>query len=184
MKYEEKCRERNLLYQGKILNLRRDEVLLPNGKTSVREIVEHRGGVGVLPVCGGRVVLVEQFRYAYGETLLEIPAGKREGEESFEECGLRELAEETGLSALRLYSLGVLYPSPGYTEEKIAIFYADEFRRGERHLDADEFADVREIPFAEAKEMVLSGKIRDAKTVAAILKYDALRREAADPETL
>lgn len=180
MKYEEKCKTKNVVYTGKILNVRRDEVVLPNGRTSVREIVEHRGGVGILPVRCGRVLLVEQFRYAYGESLLEIPAGKREGEESFEDCGRRELTEETGLVARELVSLGILYPSPGYTGEKIAIYYADEFESGERHLDEDEFVDVKEIPFAEAKEMVLSGRIRDAKTIAAILKYDALKRDSGD----
>ena len=166
-----------LLYKGKILRLRRDEVKLPNGKTSVREVVEHNGGVGVLPVRGDRVFLVEQFRYPYGEFLLEIPAGKREGEEAPEACGLRELAEETGLRASALLDLGILYPSPGYTEEKIWLFCAEDFEAGECRPDEDEFLNVKEMKFSEALQMAVSGKIRDAKTVAALLKYDAIRKK-------
>ena len=172
-KYEEVCTGRRVVYDGKILRVRRDEVRLPNGRTSVREVVDHRGGVGVLPVRAGKVLLVEQFRYAYGETLLEIPAGKREGTEADEACGLRELAEETGLVARELQPLGVIYPSPGYTAEKIVLFSADKFEAGSQHLDEDEFVDVRELPLERAIGMAVSGEIRDAKTVAALLRYAA-----------
>ena len=175
-KYHEACLASARIYEGKILNLRRDVVRLPNGRESAREVVEHRGGVGVLPIRGDKVLLVRQFRYPYGEELLEIPAGKREGEEAAEVCGRRELAEETGLEAETLVPLGILYPSPGYTNETIAIFYADRFRAGAQHLDDNEFVDVVELPVAEALKMAVSGRLRDAKTVAALLRWAALRK--------
>ena len=171
MKRKEICKRKETIYSGKILSLRRDEVELPNGRQSVREVVEHRGGVGVLPVREGTVYLVRQFRYPYGEELLEIPAGKREPGESDLACGMRELEEETGLSASGLVSLGKIYPSPGYTDEVISVFCANDWTQDAPHPDPDEFLDVVPVSWETAFSMAVSGELTDAKTVIAILRY-------------
>ncbi len=171
MDLQEKTVSRNYLYRGKIVNLRCDDALLPDGKPCKREVVEHPGGAAVLCVRGGKVALVRQFRYAYGEELLEIPAGKLcPGEDPSEAAG-RELEEETGLVAEKLVPLTTLYPTPGYTNEKIYLFEADGIREGRQHLDEDEFLGVVFLPLGEVKERILRGEIKDAKTIAALFCY-------------
>lgn len=178
MKYEEKTLQTKRVYEGKIINLRVDTVSLPNGGTSLREIVEHPGGVGVLPLDGeGYVHLVRQFRKPYEEELLEIPAGKRDNkQEEPLTCGIRELREETGFTAGEMTDLGVLYPSVGYADEVLHIFLARNLTQGDTDPDEDEFVDVVKLPFSKAVDMAVSGELRDAKTVAALLKADYLLR--------
>ena len=160
------------LFEGRVINLRLDDVLLPNGKTSSREYVEHRGGAAVLAVDNdGYVYFVRQFRYPYREVLLEIPAGKLEKGEKPAVAAARELEEETGLVAATLQPYGVVYPSPGYTNEKLYIFKAEGASLAAAHPDEDEFLRLVRMPFADALDMALSGKIPDAKTCYAILKY-------------
>lgn len=171
MKLTETTLKKNYIYRGKIVNLRCDDALLPDGVPCKREMVEHPGGAAVLCVTEGKIVLVRQFRYAYGEELLEIPAGKlNPGEDPMTAAG-RELEEETGLVADKLEKLLVLYPTPGYTNEKIYIYEAVGLRKGIRHLDEDEFLNVVMLPFDEAVSMIEQGKIRDAKTIAALFCY-------------
>lgn len=170
MDLEEKTVRKNYIYKGKIVNLRCDDAELPNGDLCKREIVEHPGGAAVLCVEGENVVLVRQFRYAYKEELLEIPAGKLNFGEDPSAAAKRELEEETGLVA-DLVPLTVLYPTPGYSDEKIYIYKAKNIRRGTRHPDEDEFLDVVKMPLEEALGLVKSGAIRDAKTIAALLLY-------------
>jgi len=125
MNLEEKQLKKEYIYNGRIINLRRDEALLPNGNTALREVIEHPGGVCVAALTDeNEVLMVRQFRYPYSEVVLEIPAGKRDhiGEEPLE-CGIRELKEETGAVAEKFIPLGELYPSPGYCGEIICIFY-------------------------------------------------------------
>lgn len=162
--------KKNYIYKGKILSLRCDDALLPDGRPCKREIVEHSGGACVLCVREGKVVFVRQFRYAYGETLLEIPAGKLAPQEDPMHAAKRELEEETGLVA-DLDPLAVLYPTPGYSNEKIYIYRAKNVREGERRPDDDEFLETAELPLEEALAMVKRGEIRDAKTIAALLLY-------------
>jgi ADP-ribose pyrophosphatase len=159
------------IFSGKIINLRVDDALLPNGKTAKREIVEHGGGVAVLPLTDdNEILMVEQFRYPYMETVLEIPAGKRDKSEEPLICGIRELKEETGATAESFEFLGELYPSPGYCGEVIYMFLARGLSYGETNPDEDEFLNIKKIPLEKAAEMVLSGEIKDAKTQAAVLK--------------
>ena len=179
MDFEEKTIQRNVLYEGRILNLRKDEVLLPDGKKAAREIVEHKGGVCVLAFTDeDELLFVRQFRYSYHDELLEIPAGKRDSlDEDPRDCGIRELREETGASAKEFTYLGAVYPSPGYTEEIIHIYMAKGLTFGENDLDEDEFLNVERIPFDKALDMVLSGEIKDAKTQIAILKAAVMRKQ-------
>lgn len=170
MDLTEKTVRKNYLYKGKIVNLRRDDAVLPDGSPCTREVVEHPGGAATLCVDGGEVVLVRQFRYAYGEELLEIPAGKLNDGEDPMEAAKRELEEETGLRA-ELEQLFVLYPTPGYTNEKIYLYLARDPRQGEQRLDEGEYLSVLRVPLKEAFAMLRDGRIKDAKTAVALLLY-------------
>lgn len=159
------------IYDGKILNLRVDDVLLPNGKTSKREIVEHNGGSSVLAVKDGKILLVTQYRYAVGETLYEIPAGKLEKGEDPKNTAIRELQEEGGLIAKDVKFLYEICPTPAYTQERIYIYYADEFIQGEMHLDENEFLEGEWVDIDEAYKMTVDGRIKDSKTIIAVQRY-------------
>ena len=162
-------------FQGKIVNLRVDDALLPNGTVAKREIVEHNGGVCVAPLDSDyNLYFVKQFRYPYMEIVTELPAGKLEkGEDPFE-AGKRELKEETGAVANKYISLGKLYPTPGYCGEIIWMYAAFGLDFGDCDPDDDEFLEVEKIPLEKAVEMVISGEIKDAKTQTAILKLKYL----------
>ncbi|MDE7158365.1 MAG: NUDIX hydrolase [Clostridiales bacterium] len=173
MKLTEETVSKNYLYKGKILNLRCDDALLPDGKPCKREIVEHSGGAAVFCVKDGKVALVKQFRYAYGEEIYEIPAGKLNAGENPAEAARRELEEETGLIATTLNHLFTMYPSPGYTNEKIYIYEAEGVSEGKQNPDEDEYLSAEFLPLEQVREMILNGKINDAKTIAAVLNYCA-----------
>ena len=175
MDLTEKKLESNIIFEGKILTLRRDTVSLPNGKTAGREIVDHNGGVCIAPVTDkGELIFVRQFRYAYEEELLELPAGKLEkGEDPFE-AGKRELEEETGTVAAEYFDLGKFYPTPGYCGEVIHLYAACGLTKTNMHLDEDEFLEPLKIPLEKALEMVMTNEINDGKTQALIFKVNEL----------
>lgn len=177
MNLTEKQLTAEYIYKGKIISLRRDEALLPNGNTAFREVVEHNGGVCVVPLTDdGNIILVEQYRYPYGEVIAEIPAGKRDSlEEEPIKTGIRELKEEVGAVAEKMTFLGKLYPTPGYCGETIWMYAATGLTFGEQNPDDDEFLNVKTISLDEAVEMILSGEIADAKTQAAVLKVKMLK---------
>ena len=177
MNLEEKQLSAEYMYKGKIISLRRDKALLPNGNTATREVVEHNGGVCVAALTDNdEVLFVRQFRYPYMEIIPEIPAGKRDkSDEDPLECGKRELKEETGAIAEKFIPLGKLYPSPGYCGEIIWMYAATGLSYGEQNPDDDEFLTVEKIPLNKAVEMILSGEITDAKTQAAVLKLKVLK---------
>ena len=171
MKKEEKTIKSNVVYDGIIMRVNCDDVEAANGLKVKREIVHHRGGVCVLAVVDGKIPLVKQFRYAYGEEMLELPAGKLEkGEDSYL-AGLRELEEEVGLKAESLTDFGEMYPSCGYTNEKIHLYLANNISKVERHLDADECIDVYYFSLDEILLKIKSNEIKDAKTICLVLKY-------------
>ncbi len=171
MDYVEKTVKKNYIYQGKILNLRCDDAELPDGKPCKREIIEHSGGACALYVKEEKVLLVRQYRYAYGESIYEIPAGKLEKGEDPAVAAARELEEEAGVKAKELRLLYVLYPTPGYTNEKIYIYQATEGESVAARLDEGEFLDVEYIPLNKVKAMLQMGEIKDAKTVVALQAY-------------
>ncbi len=171
MDMTEKTVQKNYVYEGKILKLRSDDALLPDGTPCKREIVEHSGGACVLYVEDGKVLLVKQYRYAYGEEVYEIPAGKLEKGEDPMLAAKRELEEEAGVRAEKLKHLFTIYPTPGYTNEKIYLYEAQSGERCAAHLDEDEFLTAEFIPIEKVKEMLLSGEIKDGKTLVALLYY-------------
>ena len=175
MNKTEKTLSTSVVYPGRILNLHKDIVELPNGNTADREVVEHSGGVCVLPLTDcDNVILVKQFRYPFKEAILELPAGKREKGEDPLECGKRELLEETGCTAERFDYLGKLYPTPAYCTEVIHMYLARGLSEGENKLDHDEFLDVVKLPFDKVIDMIFKDEIHDAKTQIAMLKTKVL----------
>ena len=165
------------IFRGRVFRVTEDQVLLENNKQASREVVHHNGGVCVAALDqDDNLLFVRQFRYALGEEVLELPAGKREKGEDPELCGIRELEEETGLKADNWQLLSrVMYPTVGYCSEIIHIYLAEGLHPTQQHLDEDEFLDVEKIPFHTALDMVLRDEIPDAKTQLAILKIHALR---------
>ncbi len=160
------------IFEGVIVDLYCDKVLLPNGNTSKREYIKHVGAACVIPVDEDNNVIVEkQFRYPFGEILTEIPAGKLDSKnEPHLEAALRELKEETGYIANKMTYLGKFYPACAYSDEVIHMYLATELQKGEQQLDEDEFVEVTKIPLATLVDAVLKGNIPDGKTQTAILK--------------
>ncbi len=174
MEHIERTISSEIIYKGRIITVTRDRAELENGAVVLREVVRHCGGVGILAFDeNGDVLFVRQYRYPYAESLLELPAGKLEPGEAPEICGLRELEEETGYHAEKLCFMGELYPSPGFLDERLYLFMAEELSCRSQRLDEDEFLSVERIPFKKAVKMCLAGEIKDAKTVAALLLYHA-----------
>ena len=171
MDLTEKMLRREDKYQGKIVSVHVDEVLLPNGHTSVREVVDHVDGVAVLALDDqNRVLTVTQYRYVFGKTLLEIPAGKLDPGEDPVTGALRELKEETGAVPDVFLPLGSVIPAPGCYGETLYLFLAKGLHMESQALDPDEFLSVDHIPFDEMVHRCLTGEIKDAKTVVAVLK--------------
>lgn len=171
MKLTEKRLSGETVFDGKIMHVRRDIVQLSDGSEAFREVVDHSGGVCVLALDNeGRVLLVSQYRYPHEKILREIPAGKLEPGEDPAQAARRELKEETGAVAGKWESLGEIYPTPAYCGEIIRMYLAQDLTFGENALDEGEFLEVERIDFDLLVEQVLAGEIRDAKTVAAVLK--------------
>ena len=171
MDLTEKTIRREDKFQGRILSVHVDTVLLPNGNTSTREVVDHVDGVAVLPLDErNNVLTVTQYRYVFGRTLLEIPAGKLDPGEDPVTGALREMKEETGAVPDTFLPLGRIIPAPGCYGEVLHLFLAKGLHMEEQHLDPDEFLNVERIPFNEMVHRCLNGEIEDANTVAAVLK--------------
>ena len=169
MDFKEKTVKEEYLYNGKIINLRRDDVVLPNGNQAIREVVEHSGGSCVLCEMDDKILLVKQFRYPYMKELLELPAGKLNAGETPEQTAIRELEEEGGIKAGRVEKMFDVYPSPGYTDEIIHIYRAYDLKMTTLKLDEDEFLSGQWYSKEELKKMILDGEIKDGKTLIALL---------------
>lgn len=168
---EEKTLSSEKIFSGKIISLQVDEVELPNGRTSKREIVKHPGAVAILPITDeNKIVMVEQFRKPLERVIVEIPAGKLEKGEEPIHTAMRELEEETGYVSESLEWLISFYTSPGFADEIVHVYVAKGLSKKENaaSLDEDEFVNILEVTLEDALEMVKEQRIYDAKTVYAI----------------
>lgn len=159
------------IFKGRVIDLYVEEVKLPNGKTSTREIVKHPGAVAIIAITPeNKIVMVEQFRKPLGRTIVEIPAGKLEKGEKPEATAKRELEEETGYTCSNLQLLISFYTSPGFADELVHLFIAEDLEKLKvaAELDEDEFLDVIEVTLEEAQEMIRNKQIYDAKTAFAV----------------
>lgn len=173
--------EREEIWQGRFFHVTKDTVRLPSGRQSTREVAWKRGAVCIVPVTdAGEIVCVEQFRYPYGEVILEIPAGKLEaGEDDTLAAAQRELLEETGYTAAEWVDFGMYYGSPAMLKEEITIYLARGLHAGKTHFDEDEYLRIRHIPIEELTARILNGEVPDGKTQAAVLRAKLwLEREA------
>jgi ADP-ribose pyrophosphatase len=171
------------IFKGLLLHVKKDEVMLENGRKSFREYVLHPGAVAVVPILDdNKVVLVKQFRYPIGKQLLEIPAGKFDfKDEDPLECAKRELKEETGFDAKDYLYLGYIHTTPGFSNEVIHLYLARDLESGQSNPDEDEIIDVEIEDFNTVLQKCISGEITDAKTIAGIFKaYFILRSENND----
>lgn len=159
---------RKSIYKGKIIDVEVLDVTLPNGNESVREVVYHQGAVGIIAVYKEEMYFVKQYRIATEETLIEIPAGKIEPNDSPEHTAVKELREETGLLAREVKKLYDFYVSPGFANEIIHLFEAKDLTMKKQKLDEDEFVEIIKIPVTELKSKLKENYFRDAKTIAAV----------------
>lgn len=164
--------KRDVIYNGKIINVYNDLIKIEGTEiTSNREIVNHNGGVcAVVKTKEGKIKFVRQFRYAFNEFTIEVPAGKIERGEGPDYTILRELEEEVGVKAKSIKKIGILYPSPGFSQEVLHLYYTDDYDEVKSHFDYDEDLDSFELTYSEALKKIEDGEIVDAKTVAIILR--------------
>ncbi len=162
------------IYEGKIISLRVGDVRIDDDATSLREVVEHPGGVAVVPVLDDSVILVKQFRIATGQHLLELPAGKLEGDEDPEQRGIQELQEETGYKPNKMIPVASFYASPGYTSEMIHVFLAFDLEHVGQNPEEDERIELVRLPIKEISQTIAENRIPDGKTIIglqALLTY-------------
>ena len=171
MHLQEKTITSDAIYEGPIFTITHDTAELENGKTAVRDVLHHHGGVCVIPITeNNEIFLVKQFRYPFQTVTREVPAGKLEKGEDHAVCGRRELLEETGYTCSEYVYLGEMLPTPAYNSEVTYMYLAKGLTFSSQNLDPDEFLDVERIPLAEAVKQVMDGTIRDGKTQVTILK--------------
>ena len=174
-----KINDRQIIHSGRVFNLIKENVTLDNGVTTDMEFVEHPGATAIIPMLDeSRVLLLKQYRHSLREYIWEIPAGTLDPQESIMNCAKRELIEETGFSANQWQKLAEITPVPGYSDERIHIFLATDLQPAEQNLDTDEIINVHDVGFSEAIEMIETGEIQDAKSIAGL--YLALNRLKGD----
>lgn len=176
-KFEERTIRTEQIYDGKVVHLQVDDVTLPNGKTSKREIIKHPGAVAIIPITkDNKIVFVEQYRKPLEKSLVEIPAGKLEPGEKPEETAIRELKEETGYTTNELEFVASFYTSPGFADEIMYIYKSDKLEPLKETVDGDddEFIEIMELTLEEAQQYVKENRIHDAKTNYAILYLQTL----------
>ncbi|EGQ1671137.1 TPA: NUDIX hydrolase, partial [Staphylococcus pseudintermedius] len=168
MHFEEKTISKESIYKGKIIEVEKHKVSLPNNETAYREVVKHNGAVAICALTPDQqVILVKQYRKALEQELLEIPAGKLEPGEDRESAAMRELEEETGYKAKKLTLIGEVYGTPGFSNEKISVYFADNLVEGKVNLDEDEFVEKVLYSLDDVKKAVEARTIEDAKTFIA-----------------
>ncbi|MFA6583802.1 MAG: NUDIX hydrolase [Elusimicrobiaceae bacterium] len=177
-RYVEKPVRKNRIYKGGAIDFYADTIEMHNKKHAVREYIGHPGAVAVLPVTDeGEIVFVEQYRYPVGKSTLEIPAGKmHRGHDNYLKRARAELKEETGYTAKKIERLRIFWPCCAFSNEELHIYLATGLVPGESKPDADEFLNVYHIPFAKALKMAESGKLKDSKTIIALMAYALKKR--------
>lgn len=174
-KYEEVTLSVEPIYNGRIISLEQHEVRLPSGKAAKREIVRHPGAVAVLALDGDRMIVVEQYRKPLEKSQVEIPAGKLDPGEDPLEAAKRELSEETGYTCGSIRHIFSFYTSPGFADEQLHLYVAEELTPGDVHPDEDEFLDCFAVTLEEAKALIREGRMSDAKTIAAVYAWEVYR---------
>jgi ADP-ribose pyrophosphatase len=165
------------IFKGRVMEIRRDQIVEPSGIRATREWVSHPGSVVVLPVFpDGRILLIRQYRYAAGQEMWELVAGHKEPDEDFETGAHRELAEEAGYTAKKMKRLLEFYPSPGFLSEKMVVFLAQGLTKGKANPEEDEKIEQKIVKLSEAEKWIRTGKILDGKSVAGILYYSRFAR--------
>ena len=170
MEFTEKTIKSELIFDGRVVKLYKDKIELSTGQESFREVVKHSGGVVILAKKEDKIILVKQFRYPMKEVLYELPAGKLEiGEDPFE-AAKRELEEETGYCANKWTDLGFVYTSPGYSDEKLYLYEAEDLEFTHCHPDEGEIIQAFEYKYDDVLKMINNGEINDAKTLCALMR--------------
>ena len=160
------------VYEGAVFGVRRDEVIEPSGVRTTREVVTHPGSVVVLPVLpDGKILLIQQYRYAAKQFMWELVAGRIDGGETPREAAARELMEETGYRATKFRIFLEVFPTPGFVEEKMFLLLAEGLTPGEAQPEEDEKIVSRAYNHKQLEEMIRKGELRDAKSIAGILYY-------------
>ena len=170
MEFTEKTINSQLIFDGRVVKLYKDKIELPSGIQSFREVVNHNGGVVILALTGDKILLVKQFRYPIKEIMFELPAGKLEAGEDQFEAAKRELEEETGYCADKWTDLGYVYTSPGYSNEKLYLYKAENLKFTHCHPDEGEIIQAFEYTYNDVLKMINNGQINDAKTLCALLR--------------
>ncbi len=172
----EKRLKSSKIYSGRLLHVYKDDVELPSGQTTDREYIKHPGAVVIIPILpNGEILLIKQFRYPMGMTMIELPAGKLDPGEDHRQSAERELEEETGYRAATLMEVTEIHPCIGYSDEKMWLYYAEGLTKTSTNLDNDEFIDLLPVPLSKAINMVWNGEITDVKTIIGVLWADRLR---------
>ena len=169
----EKTKSSEIVFQGKLLDVRRDKVILPNGDNGIREWINHPGAACCVPLLpDGKIVLIRQYRYALGKEMIELPAGKLDIKEAPEDCAIRELEEEIGYKSNKLTFLTNIHPAIGFANEKMWIYLAEDLKKTNKKLDSDEFLELMPTKLEDALEMVWNGSITDVKTIIGLIWVD------------
>ena len=167
-----------IIYDGKIITVKKETVLLPNGTQALREFVHHKDAVGILPIVNNEIILVKQYRTGSKSYMIEIPAGLIEENESPTNCALRELQEEIGYLPNKLHFICKYFLSPGYCDELIYLYYADDLVESNLPQDDDEFIEIIKIPLNEIDNFIsenIKNNFLDAKTILALSLYKNIK---------
>ena len=175
---KEKTNSSEIVFQGKLLDVRRDKVILPNGEDAIREWINHPGAVCCIPILpNGKIGLIRQYRYSVKKVMIELPAGKLDMEETPDECAFRELEEEIGYKAKKLTFLTNIHPAIGFANEKMWLYFAEDLEKTNQKLDSDEFIEIIPTKLEDALEMVWNGEITDVKTIIGLVWADKVLRK-------